>query len=82
VAGEIDHFAERVLAGEDPGPDGREGLIDVTIIAAIQQSIREGKAVQLPTFPPKERPSKEQVKERPPAKDVKMVDATAPDGSK
>jgi predicted dehydrogenase len=82
VAGEIDYFAERVLAGEDPEPDGREGLIDVTIIAAIEQSIREGRAVKLPAFPPKSRPSGKQVQKRPPAKGVKMVNATAPDGSK
>jgi glucose-fructose oxidoreductase len=82
VAAEIDHFAERVLAGEEPEPDGREGLIDVTVMDAIIRSVKEGRAVKLPDFPPKPRPREEQGKKRPPAKDVKMVNATAPDGSK
>ncbi len=81
VAGEIDHFAERVLAGEDPEPDGREGLIDVTVMDAIMRSVKEGQAVKLPAFPAKPRPTAEQGKRRPPAEGVTTVNATAPDGS-
>ncbi len=78
VGGEIDHFAERVLAGEDPEPDGREGLIDVIIIDAIKQSMRDGRAVQLPAFPAKPRPGGEQEKQRAAVSGPGLVNANAP----
>jgi predicted dehydrogenase len=78
VGAEIDYFAERVLAGEDPEPDGREGLIDVTIIDAIRQSVRDARTVTLPAFPAKPRPSGEQAKKRAAVSGPEMVNANAP----
>jgi predicted dehydrogenase len=41
------HFVERVLAGQDPGPSGDDGLAVLRITAAIVQSAQERRIVEL-----------------------------------
>ena len=43
----FDYFADRVLSGEDVGPDGRHGLVDMRVIEAIHESAETGEAVEL-----------------------------------
>ena len=47
-AGETRYFIDCVRAGARPEPDGREGLADVRIFAAIEESLRLGREVILP----------------------------------
>ncbi len=47
-AGETRYFIDCVRAGVRPEPDGREGLADVRIFAAIEESLRLGREVILP----------------------------------
>lgn len=44
---ELDAFAECILRGRDPEPDGVQGLRDVAVIGAIYQSAREHRAVPI-----------------------------------
>lgn len=47
VAPELMHFADCVRSGRDPEPSGKEGLIDVRIIEAIQRSAATGRRVRI-----------------------------------
>lgn len=47
IAGEIEYFARCVRDDIDPEPSGWEGLADVRILQAIQQSTRFGRAVPI-----------------------------------
>lgn len=46
-APELIYFAECLLQGADPEPDGWEGLADVRIISAIHRSINSGRVAKL-----------------------------------
>jgi predicted dehydrogenase len=55
VAPELMHFADCVRSGRDPEPSGKEGLIDVRIIEAIQRSAATGRRVRLSPLPRRRR---------------------------
>jgi glucose-fructose oxidoreductase len=57
VGPEVAYFSDCVLNGKEPEPNGLEGLADLVIIDAIEESCRSGRAVKLPPFAPKPRPS-------------------------
>ncbi|WP_101297033.1 D-xylose 1-dehydrogenase Gfo6 [Halegenticoccus soli] len=44
---EFDYFADRVLSGGDIYPDGRHGLRDMRIIAAIHEAAERGETINL-----------------------------------
>ncbi|MFB6073444.1 MAG: D-xylose 1-dehydrogenase Gfo6 [Haloarculaceae archaeon] len=44
---QFDYFAHCVLTGERPEPDGRDGLTDMAVMAAIQESDESGARVDL-----------------------------------
>ena len=44
---EFDYFGQCVLTGADPYPDGRHGLIDMQVIAAIYESAESGERIEL-----------------------------------
>ena len=46
-AAEMDHFSDCVLTGRDPRTPGAEGLADMRVIAAIEESARSGKPVAI-----------------------------------
>jgi len=51
------YFSDCILNDLEPEPDGREGLADVRILQAFEESIRTGKPVSLPPFEKETRPS-------------------------
>jgi len=53
-SGQAAYFADCVLKGVDPEPDGGDGLADVVIMRAIEESAKTGRAQKI-TLP--ERPS-------------------------
>lgn len=78
-ASEIVYFSECVLTGKEPEPSGEEGLADVRIIRAIYQSAQTGKPVQLGEFKRQQRPTQEQVIQRPAQEKLpEMVNAADP----
>jgi glucose-fructose oxidoreductase len=79
VAAELVRFSECVIEGKEPEPSGREGLADVRIIRALYRSAAEGRAVRLPPFEKRRRPSMKQVVRRPPVpRAPEVVGAAAP----
>ena len=73
-APELIHFSGCVLHGDEPRPSGFEGLADIRIIEAIQQSIATGAAVVLPPCnPPTSKPTSELIIEKPGVKKPELV---------
>lgn len=73
--GETQYFSDCILNGHDPEPDGEEGLMDVRVMAAVEESLKTGKTVDLPAvhrgkrvaasqalaLPPSDAPSEDEV---------------------
>ncbi|MEH1902526.1 MAG: Gfo/Idh/MocA family oxidoreductase [Nostoc sp.] len=85
LAAEFIYFSDCILQDKNPEPSGTEGLIDVSIIQALYQSIETGQPVQLQTRDAcgsklrDQRPTSAQTIERPPAKDKPdLIHAAAP----
>lgn len=81
IGPEIVYFSNCLLTGERPEPDGREGLIDLRIIEAIQTSIDRKTPVAVPPVRDVSRPDGRQVIEGSRVKEQKLVNATAPTGN-
>lgn len=78
-AAEIVYFSECVLMGKDPEPSGVEGSSDIRIIRAIYQSAQTGKPVQLGEFKRQQRPTAEQITQRPAIDELpEMINAADP----
>jgi predicted dehydrogenase len=80
-APEILHFSDCIRVGRDPEPSGEEGLADVRVMEAIEQSLRSGKPVRLPAFDRSKRPSMRQEIARPAVRKAKLVHAKPPSGA-
>lgn len=78
VAPELAHFSACVLDGKDPEPSGKEGLIDVAIIEALQRSADTGRRVPLRTPTRRRRPTREQGHRVRPHRMPKLVNAKVP----
>ena len=78
VAAEFLYFSECILNGKDPEPSGQEGLADVRIIAAIDESLRTGKPVVIEPVPKRNRPSADMEISRPPADKPELIHAESP----
>lgn len=80
-AAEIVYFSDCVLTGKEPEPSGEEGLADIGIIRAIYQSAQTGKPVQLGEFKRRQRPTAEQIIQRPAQDELpEMINAADPSG--
>jgi hypothetical protein len=61
--GETEYFSECILKNVDPEADGEEGLNDVRVIVAIEESLKgNGKTIKLNTKQRSKRPTLDQVK--------------------
>src|SRR4030095_16729726 len=49
-AAELGYFGECVRHGTPPEPDGEEGLLDIRVIDACNESIRLGRPVELEPY--------------------------------
>lgn len=81
-AAELDYFAKCILTDKQIEPSGEEGLTDVTIILAIEQSIREGKpvAVQYEGLEKTADPRPKMVSQKPPVDKPTLVDVKSASG--
>lgn len=59
--GELKYFSDCILSGNDPEPDGEEGLLDVRVAEAIIQSLGSGQPVKLPPMIKRKKISADQV---------------------
>ena len=64
-APQLRYFSNCILRDQEPEPSGFEGLIDVTIIEALQRSARSGHAVKVAVSSKRTRPSHKQVMQIP-----------------
>lgn len=72
--GETEYFSECILKNIDPEADGEEGLNDVRIILAVKESLdNHGKTVKLEPKERKKRPTLDQAKKLPLAKEPKLL---------
>ena len=72
--GETEYFSECILKNIDPEADGEEGLNDVRIILAVKESLdNHGKTVKLEPKERKKRPTLDQAKKLPLAKEPKVL---------
>ncbi|MFL5330736.1 MAG: Gfo/Idh/MocA family oxidoreductase [Gemmataceae bacterium] len=78
VGAEIQYFSGCILNNRNPEPDGFEGLADLMVIEAIQQSAKTGRRVKLKAFRPKRRPLPQQEISLSPVKQPELVNAAPP----
>lgn len=78
IAPEIVYFSGCVLKGRDPEPSGLEGLIDMEIMEAIEQSAREGKSIRMRLPDKARRPDRSQRRTKPAVEEPKLVRAESP----
>ena len=72
--GETEYFSDCILKNMDPEADGEEGLNDVRVILAVKESLdNHGKTVKLESKERNKRPTLDQVKKLPLAKEPKLL---------
>lgn len=72
------YFSDRILAGEEPEPSGREGLTDVRILEALHGSLASGQPVELDIEPRERRPEDLSPLGCPPVEEPELVHASDP----
>jgi glucose-fructose oxidoreductase len=78
IAAEIEYFARCIRDDVEPEPSGWEGLADVRILQAIQQSARFGRAVPIDPVARPHRPDLGQEIRMPPHEVPSLVDVEQP----
>jgi Predicted dehydrogenases and related proteins len=64
-APELEYFSNCILKNKEPEPSAEEGLLDIKIIEAINESIKTGMPVQLRSFRKMTRPTMKQANRKP-----------------
>jgi predicted dehydrogenase len=59
-APELLYFSDCIKQNRDPEPSGLDGLQDVRIVEALYQSAETGKAIEIPLYQPRRRPTLQQ----------------------
>ena len=72
-APELLHFSDCIQRNRTPEPSGEEGLQDVRIVQALYESAETGKAVPVPAYEERKRPSGRQRVIRPPVRKPELV---------
>jgi glucose-fructose oxidoreductase len=78
-APELLEFSRCVLEDREPEPDGWEGLADVRVIEGALRSARAHEPVALEPVVRRRRPTRAQLRRRPPVHEPEVVRADAPD---
>jgi glucose-fructose oxidoreductase len=76
-APELLYFSDCILKGKEPEPSGEEGLMDVEIIEALQESMASGQWEEV-RVSRNRRPKKAQIIRRPPLRKPRLVHAESP----
>lgn len=72
-APELLHFSDCILKDRTPEPSGEEGLQDVRIVQALYESADTGRAVRIPPFTDRKRPTGRQRIRRPGVRKPRLV---------
>jgi predicted dehydrogenase len=76
--GELKYFSDCVINGTDPEPDGEEGLLDVRVLVAAEQSLKTGMPVKLQPYVRTRRAASDQVQHLSPVKTPELIGAHKP----
>jgi predicted dehydrogenase len=76
--GELKYFSDCILNDRAPEADGEEGMLDVRIIAAIEQSLQTGQPQDLLPYTRRRRPISSQVEKLSPHPEAELVGAHKP----
>jgi predicted dehydrogenase len=76
--GELKYFSDCVLEGRQPEASGEEGLLDVRVLAAIEESLRTNKPVALAPYQRSRRPTGDQVEKLSAVPEPELVGAHKP----
>lgn len=79
-AAELLYFSDCIRQQKEPEPSGKEGLIDVQIIAAAYQSAQEGRTIQIHSERRHRRMDTSQQIDRPPVDEPELINAQMPSG--
>ena len=78
--GETKYFSDCVLDDKHPEPDGEEGLADMLVIKAIEESMKTKRPVAVKPLVRKQWPTREQIMKLSPVKPGEMINAAPPEG--
>jgi predicted dehydrogenase len=76
--GELKYFSECVIEGKQPEADGEEGMLDVRVLVAIEESLRTNRPVPLAAYHRKRRPVGDQVQKLSSVKEPELVGSHKP----
>jgi predicted dehydrogenase len=76
--GELKYFSDCVLQNTHPEADGEEGMLDVRVLVAIEESLRTNRAVPLAPYHRSRRPVAGQVEKLSAVKEPELVGAHKP----
>jgi predicted dehydrogenase len=76
--GELKYFSECVLQDRQPESDGEEGMLDVRVLVAIEESLRTNRPVPLAPYQRSRRPVESQVEKLSAVKEPELVGAHKP----
>ena len=76
--GELKYFSNCLIENKNPEPDGEEGMLDVRVLEAIEQSLQSGQPQKLAPYVRRRRPDRGQVQKLSAVKEAELVDAHKP----
>jgi predicted dehydrogenase len=76
--GELKYFSDCVLKDRQPEPDGEEGMLDVRVLVAVEESLRTNKPVAIEPYFRKRRPSTGQAEKLSPVDEPELVGVHKP----
>ncbi len=76
--GELKYFSDCILEDKDPEADGEEGMLDVRVLAAIEQALLTGQVQKLEPYKRNRRPVAAQVEELSAVKEPELMGAKKP----
>jgi predicted dehydrogenase len=76
--GELKYFSDCIVNGENPEADGEEGMLDVRVLVAAEESLRTNRPVPLTPYHRKRRPMKSQEEKLSAVSEPELVEAHKP----
>ncbi len=76
--GELKYFSECIVEDKRPEADGEEGMLDIRVIAAVEQALRTGQPQTLAPYTRKRRPTNEQAVKLSSVKEPQLIDVHKP----
>lgn len=76
--GELKYFSACILENREPEADGEEGMLDIRVIAAVQQALESGQPQTLEPYVRDRRPTGQQVEKLKSPKEPQLIDAHKP----